>query len=464
MQRATRPPMARSPSALALILAAAPLLSGCSKSRPWAKSFGGDGELTNTFVAVDSSGAVALAGGFQASVDLGGGKLVGNNNDDDVFIGMLGPDGSPLWSAATGDVAEQSAMGVAFDPDGNLIVIGGFFNRVAFGKTQLHGNDLDGGWDTFLVKLDRSGKTLWAEQFGDGDDAAYVLPAGVAVGASGDITIAGSFDGSVSFGGPPLVGPGLETSFVARIDRDRKHVFSLALGGENNRILGLTVDSGGDVYVAGLNQERVEIGGAELSSPTPAGSGFVARLGPDGTPRWAFQLGGRSTADHLTLDGEGNLYITGSYTGTLHAAGLTISHASSTNASFVLQVSGDGTPRWLHAFNGGTITGIAVDEQGRPVVGGVYVGLADFGGGPLPERHAGGGAFLTTLDPGDGKHRSTLDLSTPDQLSAVMGLAISGKDAIVTGTFTGTLALPDQALEAEHVSQNVSSFVARIGL
>src|SRR6185312_5454641 len=118
---------------------------------------------------VDPSGAVAMAGSFQGDLDLGGGKLEGSS-DNDVFVGMFAADGKPMWSGATGGPGEQAATGVAFDPDGNVIVLGGFDGEVSFGESKLTALQ----HDAFLAKLDRTGKARWVKHW-SGDDGG---PAG----------------------------------------------------------------------------------------------------------------------------------------------------------------------------------------------------------------------------------------------------------------------------------------------
>ncbi|MBK7402710.1 MAG: hypothetical protein IPJ34_42405 [Myxococcales bacterium] len=69
-----------------------------------------------------------------------------------------------------------------------------------------------GETDAFLVELDPDGKLVFAQRWGDSPAGA---PNTVVVAADGTIALGGDFDGTIDFGGGPLVTAGLADVFVA---------------------------------------------------------------------------------------------------------------------------------------------------------------------------------------------------------------------------------------------------------
>jgi hypothetical protein len=160
-------------------------------------------------VAIDKSGNVLVTGRFEGSVDFGQGPAASAGGRD-VFLVKLSPAGAVLWAHTFGGPLDDNARGIAVDADGNVAIAGSFKGTAAFGGSPLVGA---GGLDVFVAKYSPGGAHLWSRGFGD---AADQVAAGVAIAPKGDVIIAGSFYGSIDFGGGPLVSAGMADIFVAR--------------------------------------------------------------------------------------------------------------------------------------------------------------------------------------------------------------------------------------------------------
>jgi hypothetical protein len=91
------------------------------------------------------------------------------------------------------NVPNEVVRGVALDPEGNTVVVGHQASATRYTLSQVGGNgrtyyEHDPRADVVLRKLSRSGEMLWARQFGDCD---FEYAKGIAVGANGNIYIAG---------------------------------------------------------------------------------------------------------------------------------------------------------------------------------------------------------------------------------------------------------------------------------
>src|SRR4029434_11182450 len=98
---------------------------------------------------------------------------------------------------------------------------------------------------------------LWAERFGSsGDD----LGRAITVDSNGDVLITGNFQGTVDFGGGGLTRAGLNDIFVAKFSGvDGAHIWSTRFGSTGDDFgNGIAVDGSGNVLVAGTFNGTVD--------------------------------------------------------------------------------------------------------------------------------------------------------------------------------------------------------------
>ncbi len=178
------------------------------------------------------------------------------------------------WSVRFGDADEQSGNDVAIDPSGNAVIAGSFWGTVDFGGGALTSAGTN---DIFVAKFNPDGTHLWSKGFGDAtlQEVAYVT-----VDASGNVIIAGIFEGTVNFGGGTLTSAGSWDAFVAAFDPTGAHLWSKRFGDASEQgISGVTVGSTGAVFITGAMDGTVDFGGGALTS---AGSTdiFVVKFEP----------------------------------------------------------------------------------------------------------------------------------------------------------------------------------------
>ena len=97
------------------------------------------------------------------------------------------------------------------DSSGNSYITGYFEGTVDFG-----GGDITAGnTDIFVLKLDSSGVSQWANTYGGtSTDRGY----GIAVDSSGNSYITGSFQGTVDFGGGDITATANSDIFVLNLN------------------------------------------------------------------------------------------------------------------------------------------------------------------------------------------------------------------------------------------------------
>jgi hypothetical protein len=114
----------------------------------WANRYGGAGDDQALDVAV-TAGRVAIVGGFNATVDFGGGSLTSTGMFDVFVAEYAAGSGSYIDARRFGGSGYDLAWGVALS-GGNVLVAGTFDGVVDFGVTTLASAGLS---DIFLLRL-----------------------------------------------------------------------------------------------------------------------------------------------------------------------------------------------------------------------------------------------------------------------------------------------------------------------
>lgn len=300
----------------------------------WSRAFGDAAPQDRLAAAVDPSGSVLITGAFFGAVDLGGGLLASAGGKDG-FVAKLSGSGQHEWSKRFGDSKYQEPLGVATDPDGNVIVTGVFSGDVDFGLGPL---ESAGDNDIFLAKLSPEGGALWAKRFGDEQTQQNAV---VAVDAAGNILLAGSFSGTVNLGGQDLESDGSYDVFLAKLDPSGGHLWSRRFGNVEEQLgLAVTFDPSGNVLLAGYLDGAADFGGGPLAS---AGGDdvFLAKLDPGGNHLWSKRFG---DADHqrvtaIATDAAGAVFITGNFAGSIDFGAGSLVAKSKMSDVFVAKLS-----------------------------------------------------------------------------------------------------------------------------
>ncbi|WP_428662095.1 SBBP repeat-containing protein [Runella sp.] len=144
----------------------------------------------------------------------------------------------------------------------------------------------------------------------------------------------------------------------------------------------IAVDGSGNVYITGYFSGTAAFGS---TSKTSAGGYdiFVAKYNNSGSLQWVQTAGGTGSdvGYGIAVDGSGNVYITGYFFGTA-TFGSTSKTSAGISDIFVAKYNTGGTLQWVQTA-GGTSTelgyGIAVDGSGNVYITGNFQGTATFG-------------------------------------------------------------------------------------
>ena len=364
-------------------------------------------------------------------------------------------DGGFVWSKTFGAALDESGMRVAFDGAGNLVLAAQGKSTIDFGGGPLIAA---GGTDLFLARFAPDGKHLWSKRFGD---AANQFNDGfaLAVDAAGEIALAGDFEGTIDFGGGPMVAKNVGDPFLARFTSDGGHVWSKAFKtGSYAYPQAVAFDPAGHILLGGYFFVSLDLGGGVMNSAGMVDA-FIGKFDADGVHQWSQRFGDANGQYVLGLvtDAASNVYAGGGFQGTLNLGNGPLVSAGNADV-FLARFEANGNPVWSKRFGDAqnqVLRDLAIDGKGRLSFGGEMQGSTDFGGGPIGGNSRG---FIAQFD-GAGKHLWSHAAS--DGQAQVKGVAVDGLGSVLlTGEFSGASDFGGGALVSEGSSD---LFLVKLG-
>ena len=218
----------------------------------------------------------------------------------------------------------------------------------------------------------RAQNLVWAKRAGG---TGLGFGGGIAVDGSSNSYVTGNFDGSATFGPgetseTTLASAGSVDIFLAKYDASGGLVWAMRAGGTFNDVgRGIAVDGSGNSYATGVFTGSATFGPGQTNETTLTGAGsfdlFVAKYDASGDLVWAMR-GGGGQGYGIAVDGAGNSYVTG---------------------AFVAKYDASGDLVWAKQAGGAGVVGrgIEVDGAGNSYVTGRLVTSATLGPGETNE-------------------------------------------------------------------------------
>jgi hypothetical protein len=439
------------------------------------KGFAGTGNDTGYGIAIDNSGNVYFTGFFSNTVDFDPGSgtvefaALTNMNS---FAGKYDANGDYIWAKQLGGYSSSAfsdaGNAIARDAAGNIYVAGNFTGTIDFdpgpGTAYLASA---GSTDIFLAKYNSAGDYVYAKSMGG---TGAELSKGLAVDASGNAYITGSFNATADFdpssGTANLTSAGNLDIFIASYDASGNYVYAIRIGSSTaDQANAIATDGTGNAYVTGFFTGTADFdpGVATVNLVATAGQDlFLARYDASGNYVYAIKIGatGTETGLAIVVDGSSNAYITGSYSSTTDfdpGAGT----ASLTNSGgadiFLAEYNGSGAYVFAKKM-GGTSTdignAIAIDASNNIYITGTFAATVDFDPGlTINNLVSAGGTdiFFAKYDvSGNYIYARGLGGTTADAGNAI---AVDGSgNVFLTGTFTATADFDPSATTTNLIS------------
>ena len=298
-----------------------------SGSLVWAKGMGSFSTTTDQAMAlaVDNSGNVYITGAFYNTGDFDPGSGTQNLTSvgqTDIFINKLDASGNFVWAKGFGGSLADIGYGISIDVLGNVYTTGNYAGIADLDPGSTVSNYTAVGLtDIFVNKLDASGNFIWAKSLGG---ASIDEAKSIKVDLTGNVYISGSYQGPADFD------PGLAVynltgngQFVSKLDASGNFMIAKTIVDGVNTNHSLFVDAVGNIYTTGqyIGTSDFDPGAGTytMSSFGPNFNIYVSKLDVSGNFLWAKTMGGsnyNSDGYSVVVDGTGNVYTTGEFSGT----------------------------------------------------------------------------------------------------------------------------------------------------
>lgn len=292
----------------------------------------------------------------------------------------------------------------------------------------------------------------WAKSIGGVyDEMAF----SIALDSPGNVYTIGYYQGTVDF--DPGVGifnlTGIENIFISKLDATGNFIWAKSIDGTfSNNGVSITIDGLGNIYTTGYFAGTADFDpGSGTYNLTSVGSYdiFILKLNSSGNFVWAKNMGGTTDDKGLSIsvDMSGNVYTTGSFTGTADfnpGTGVYNLTYVSYNDIFISKLDASGNFVWAKKIGGVSYDSgysIALDTSGNVYTTGIFSGTVDFdpGAGTFNLNSNGDNdVFISKLDgAGNFIWAKKIGGSSNDEGNSVK-VDIFG-NAYITGDFNGTV-------------------------
>jgi Beta-propeller repeat len=362
-------------------------------------------------LVVDGSENIYITGTFRTTPNPGGTVVFSGlasiesyptlHDATDIFVVKYDAGGTALWVRREGGEGDYTGdAGTAITIDGSSVYVVGFFTPIGVGAFPPGSVGVGGVFfpnsnaslETFVVKYDLNGTPIWARNI-DASVGFTVFGNSIVVDVSGNVFISGYFTGSALYNGTSTASTGLNDGFLAKYNSTGTLLWFTKTGGTGDDTnSGLTLDGSGNIYTAGSFSGSVTVPTTPSTLLTSAGGTdiLVAKYNTSGVPQWAKRAGGtgNDSGASIAMDAYNNLFLTGSFTGTATFGTLPALTSAGNSDVFVAKYNSSGAEQWVQKAGGGGA------DSGRSIVvdllGNVYTV-----GGFVPSAQFGN-ATLTT--------------------------------------------------------------------
>jgi hypothetical protein len=366
-------------------------LSAQLPNHNWLRTVGSANAEACYSIATDPEGNVYAAGTLygNADVDPGPSNVTLNWLEGHMYIIKYDASAQVIWAKNFG--SEGALLGVAIDPDGNIILTGVYNATGDFDPGSGEVTFTSGGDDNcFISKLTSNGDLIWTKSIGSpiNDDVAEP----VEFYTNGNMRVLLSFQGTLDadpgVGESLLVSQGSSDIALVQLDANGNFIDAVTFGGpgiQNNAMM--DVDAQGNTIVSGFFENTVtpSSGNQSLTSVGPADL-YIAKLSPTNELLWLKQITGDQAIIYpkVAVDQEDNIYISATFRQNVD---LDPSEATDTHTSsgmydfFVLKLDSDGNRIWANHF-GGVFNEFSydsdLDDEGNFYTVGTFKEEADF--------------------------------------------------------------------------------------
>jgi hypothetical protein len=462
----------------------------CNRPSGWARSWDTncEGEYTPISIDIGESKHAIITAPFYGTVDLDPESGVDERTSlgsegCDIYLSAIDKHGNYCTSRTWGGYLEDISYSVIVKDDtheiGTIYVCGSFMDTVDFDPGS--GEDIHqaAGWDDiFLCKYDQNGTFQWCRTWG-GEKMDRAVA--VQVYSIDNITVAGTFEGTVDFDPGPgtdihsVTGPYPDNSdiFLSQFDSAGNHRWTVTFGGEGEEFLADTHNPWRvSNYLTGKFTGTCDFDpGPDVKENTGDNDIFLCEFNDEGNLEWVNTWENSSSVySRLCFRGKNvaTIFLAGGFRDTMDfdpSPLYDIRSSTGNYDAFVTKLNCDGGYQWTRTW-GDTgkdiVLGMSIDND--LYLTGCFEYEVDFDPGSMTDIHSSNGSqdiFVCSLDD-FGNYRWS---QTWGGIGVDMGKDITARNGLmyVAGMFSDSVDFnPDNGLDIHSADSGSATFLMRI--
>lgn len=353
-------------------------------------------------ISSDQNGFVYIAGTFNSTtITFGSTTLTntGGSSNRDIFIVKYDSLGNVMWAKKAGGSGDDEVSSIYADKNGFVYITGDFAGTgISFGGINLTGYTSSQNY--YVAKYNKNGNAVWANTALAYD---YTDVMGVTADTIGNVFVTGLYKGSImnficdtlynSHQPPYLSGPPTSDIFIVKYNSAGTAIWAKTAGIIGNDYgVAVVTDNIGNAYITGEAGYGTHFGSLSSSGCCT----FTVKYSGNGNAVWVMWGVGGSEPKSIALDGNNNVFITGSFSGSKlqFSSGTTLNNSAFISGStnmFIAKYDSSGTFQWANGTNAIDFeygNSVAIDANGNAFVTGTFV---------TSPTNIGAGISLTSL-------------------------------------------------------------------
>ncbi len=310
----------------------------------------------------------------------------------------------------------------------------------------------------FVAKLDGDGTHVWSLSIPGG---GYQAVASVAVDDQGYVALVGNALGDFDLGTQHFVTQGSD-AYAALLDPAGSVVWSRKLGGPSGQwVESVAFTPERDMVIGGGYYKELQIDGQAWES-MGGSDGFVARLDAEGNVLWVRSYGptGDQSVVAVAVASDG-IFVLGEFKSEIDM-GVSSAAVDGMGSIFLTKLDDVGVPQWGFAYGDASLQiagGLVATPLGNVLVAGDYGGTLDFGNASISTADATD-AFVVKLG-GDGIALWTQQLSGPGAQHVVALASDADGNVLLGGGYDDVTAIDEATLSPVDDSDGFVALLAR---
>lgn len=279
------------------------------------------------------------------------------------------------WATSSYNGFSNRAMDVCSDKNGNVIITGYYDDPiVSFGTYTL--SNLSGNSEVFICKYDPNGNVLWAKTSAGSN---LNCGTSISCDSIGNIFLSGTYSSPVFvLGSFTLTNSGGVKPFIAKLDPSGNILWLKGGVGNIDGNPSIATERNGNTYMIGtFDSPTMTFGSFVLNNTNNFQEMFLVKYDSNGNVNWATKAGGigYDYGTAVSLDSIGNIYVAGNFYSSSITFGTNTLMNSGLGDFYIAKYNSNGTAIWAKKANcigNDLANAISTDKHGNSYLAGIF--------------------------------------------------------------------------------------------